>query len=291
MQIFINLFNATTITTITTIIKFTRILNFRGASVVRSYFSLVHNNNTSASAPHAGLDKKNLVRYAPLGLATSSFGATAKYGTVNFTRLPNKQILASSPLLACAEQMLVGLQKGRGVSVLNREFGNSISYSTTTTSLVPQLAGSTLLPKLKVKFAFRLSNLNSIYNSNSPIFKELLETLLNNSFNETTQLKIEKFLQILKINIYKPKGLTIPPIIYKHNLKIILRPKYIPLILFSAAQLKHEKNLDNNDIGKDKAKAIAIVVDKEIKVNSVNFFCAHISAEGRISAGAVQPTG
>lgn len=44
-------------------------------------------------------------------------------------------------------------------------------------------------------FNKRLINLNSIYNSSSPIFKQLLVTLTNSPLNETTQLKIEKFLQ------------------------------------------------------------------------------------------------
>ena len=46
--------------------------------------------------------------------------------------------------------------------------------------------------KSNVAIMQRLSNLNSIYNSSSPIFKELLLTLINEPFNETTQIKIEK---------------------------------------------------------------------------------------------------
>jgi hypothetical protein len=49
------------------------------------------------------------------------------------------------------------------------------------------------IPKLN-KLATRLSNINSIYNSSSPVFKELFFILNNNELNNETQLKIEQFL-------------------------------------------------------------------------------------------------
>jgi hypothetical protein len=50
-----------------------------------------------------------------------------------------------------------------------------------------------------------LSNLNSIYNSSSPIFEKLLITLVNGPLNETTQLKIEKFLKNQASELNKEK--------------------------------------------------------------------------------------
>lgn len=44
------------------------------------------------------------------------------------------------------------------------------------------------------KLSSRVEKLNSIYNSDSPIFRELLDTLMNEPHNNMTQLKIEKYL-------------------------------------------------------------------------------------------------
>lgn len=66
----------------------------------------------------------------------------------------------------------------------------SRSYSTSNSYALRSKAA----PKVGNKLGLRLSNLKSIYNSSSPIFKELLEILNNEPLNRITQLKIEKFL-------------------------------------------------------------------------------------------------
>ena len=79
---------------------------------------------------------------------------------------------------------------GPGIVVLQHNSSSQIksgNFSTTAER-------SQSLRKSRSEIGVRLSNLASIYNSSSPIFKELLETLNNEPLNETTQLKIEKFL-------------------------------------------------------------------------------------------------
>jgi hypothetical protein len=74
---------------------------------------------------------------------------------------------------------------------------NSLNkYDSHSRTIIPSiLKKKTKYLKDTKKVISRLSNLTSIYNSDSPIFKELLINLINGPFDEQTQLKIEYFLK------------------------------------------------------------------------------------------------
>lgn len=83
-----------------------------------------------------------------------------------------------------------------GQSICNVQCGAVQNFCYRNFSINQSRAYGTAKSQSKLtSFNKRLINLNSIYNSSSPIFKQLLVTLTNSPFNETTQLKIEKFLQ------------------------------------------------------------------------------------------------
>jgi hypothetical protein len=59
-----------------------------------------------------------------------------------------------------------------------------------------------------------VSKLNSIYNSDSSIFKELLNTLNNDPLDETTQTKIEKFLLNQALELTNKKAASAENLLY-----------------------------------------------------------------------------
>jgi DNA-dependent RNA polymerase len=113
--------------------------------------------------------------------------SNTKYGQLVCVRGPSFPLTVSG-LQTKSVRVLNRGYSGPGIVVLQHSSQiKSKNFSTTAEQ-------SQSLRKSRSELGVRLSNLASIYNSSSPIFKELLETLNNEPLNDTTQLKIEKFL-------------------------------------------------------------------------------------------------
>ena len=112
--------------------------------------------------------------------------SNTKYGQLVCVRGPSFPLTVSG-LQTKSVRVLNRGYSGPGIVILQPSSQiKSKNFSTTAER-------SQSLRKSRSELGVRLSNLASIYNSSSPIFKELLETLNNEPLNETTQLKIEKF--------------------------------------------------------------------------------------------------
>jgi hypothetical protein len=141
--------------------------------------SQVHNITLSiAQAPQAPQAPQAKSRQTLLSGSVSQGLRAKSIGFLNRSYSP----LDCPPLLGCGNKNPVGV-----IALQHSSLIKSKSFSTTAKR-------SQSLHKSRSGLGERLSNLTSIYNFTSPIFKKLFEILTNEPLNRTTQLKIEKFL-------------------------------------------------------------------------------------------------